>query len=424
MVIVGAGPAGLTAAHELLRRGHRPIVLEQDPIYVGGIAKTVAYRGYRFDIGGHRFFSKNAEVEALWSELLGDDMLTCQRLSRIYYRGRYFAYPIQARNALWNLGPVEATRCLVSYAAARLRPVPNPRTFAEWVRNQFGQRLFEIFFKTYTEKVWGMPTDELSADWAAQRIKGLDLGTVVRSAFRPASRRPVDAPVIKTLIDAFRYPRLGPGQCWERVATQLSAAGMPVRHGHTISRVHHRGGRVTAVTATTPDGPIRLDAGAVLSTMPLRELVLAMEPPAPEPVETAARALTYRDFLTVALVVDRPTVFSDNWIYIHEPGVQVGRIQNFKNWSSGMVADPTRSCLGLEYFCFEGDGLWTMTDNDLVSLATRELVKLGMCASNEVLDGTVVRQAKAYPVYDDDYQVHVQTIRDWLATTCPNLAVA
>jgi len=247
---------------------------------------------------------------------------------------------------------------------------------------------------------------------------------VVDSAFRPASRRPAAAPVITTLIDAFRHPRLDPGRCRERVATDLSAAGMPVRHGHTVSRVHHRGGRVTALRATTPHEPIRLEARAALSTLPLRELVLAVDPPAPPEIHAAASALTYHDFLTVALVVDRPTVFTDNWIYVHEPDAKVGRIQNFKDWSMAMVADPTHSCLGLDYFCFEGDGLWTTSDNALVARTTLELVKLGMCASNEVLGGTAARQAKAYPVYGDPCQVHVQTIRDWLATTCPNLAVA
>ena len=422
---MGAGPAGLTAAYELFKH-HIPVtILEQDPVQVGGLARTVEHNGYRFDIGGHRFFSKNQEVEDLWTEILGDEMLTRGRLSRIYYRGRFFAYPIKAANALWNLGPLEAARCLASYAWARLRPVKNPRSLEDWVRNQFGWRLFSIFFKTYTEKVWGISTKELSADWAAQRIKSLDLWLVIRSAVLPRRAAKNRGEVVTTLIDKFRYPRFGPGQMWERVAEISRQKGSPVLLGRSIERIKHESGAVTSVVVRTPQGTLEEHSGTnFLSSIPIRELVARLDPPAPEAVRRSAESLGYRDFISIALMIDRADVFPDNWIYIHDPSVKIGRIQNFKNWSPDMVPDQSKTCLGLEYFCFEGDGLWTSDDSALVALATRELAQLGICSPEQVFDGVVVRQRKAYPVYDDAYQSHVDVIRDYLLSDLPNLHLA
>ena len=422
---MGAGPAGLTAAYELMKHGVPVTVLEKDPRQVGGLARTVEHKGYRFDIGGHRFFSKNEAVEELWTEILGDEMLSRGRLSRIYYRGRFFAYPIQAFNALWNLGPIEAVLCLASYAHARLRPVKNPRTLEDWVRNQFGWRLYSIFFKTYTEKVWGISTRELSADWAAQRIKSLDLWVVIRSAVLPRRKATKRGEIVTTLIDRFRYPRFGPGQMWERVAEFTATRGRPVLLGRAVSRVRHRDGAVTAIETTDAGGRVEMHEGTdFVSSIPIRELVDRLDPPAPDNVRKAAGALGYRDFISIALMIDRPDVFPDNWIYIHDPAVKVGRIQNFKNWSPDMVPDRTKTCLGLEYFCFEGDGLWTATDEELVALAKKELAQLGICAAAEVFDGVVVRQQKAYPVYDDSYQANVAVVRDYLASALPNLHLA
>ena len=421
VVIMGAGPAGLTAAYELTRLGVPVVVIEMDPVYVGGIARTTEYKGYRFDIGGHRFFSKNQEIEDLWTEVLGDEMLDRARLSRIYYRGRYFDYPIRATNALAKLGPIEAARCAASYAWAKLHPVENPRSLEDWVRNQFGYRLYSIFFKTYTEKVWGISTKELSADWAAQRIKGLSLGEVIRRALLPRRARP-GAPVIKTLIDRFRYPRRGPGQFWEAVRDRLLVQGQEIRLGHRVVAINHGDGAVRSVTVRDREGAERDVAGAhFVSSLPIREMISILSPPAPEPVRHAAQALSYRDFLTVALIIDRAELFPDNWIYIHEAGVLVGRMQNFKNWSPDMVPDPDRTCIGLEYFCFQGDALWSSADADLIRLATAEMTKLGMVEPHEVLDGVVVRQAKAYPVYDDEYSGHLEVIRTWLTGALPNL---
>jgi protoporphyrinogen oxidase len=352
-------------------------------------------------------------------------MLNRGRLSRIYYRGRFFAYPIKAANALWNLGPIEAVRCLASYAWARLHPVKNPRSLEDWVRNQFGWRLYSIFFKTYTEKVWGISTRELSADWAAQRIKSLDLWLVIRSALLPRRNAKTRGEVVTTLIDKFRYPRFGPGQMWERVAEISASKGSPVLFGRTVDRVKHDRGAVTSVVVRTPQGALEEHAGTdFVSSIPIRELIARLDPPAPERVRHAAESLSYRDFISIALMIDRADVFPDNWIYIHDPTVKVGRIQNFKNWSPDMVPDQGKTCLGLEYFCFEGDGLWTSDDNALIALATKELAQLGICSPEQVFDGVVVRQQKAYPVYDDAYQSHVDVIRDYLLSDLPNLHLA
>jgi protoporphyrinogen oxidase len=425
VVIMGAGPAGLTAAYELFKHDIPVTILEKDPHQVGGLARTVEHKGYRFDIGGHRFFSKNQEVEDLWTEILGDEMLSRGRLSRIYYRGRFFAYPIKAVNALWNLGPLEALLCVASYVRARLQPVKNPKSLEDWVRNQFGWRLYSIFFKTYTEKVWGISTKQLSADWAAQRIKSLDLWLVLRSALLPRRRPSHRGEVVTTLIDKFRYPRFGPGQMWERVAEIGRAKGSPVRFGRTIDSIKHQGGLVRSVVSRTANNTLEEHTGTdFISSIPIRELIGRLDPPAPQPVRRAADSLSYRDFISIALMIDRADVFPDNWIYIHDPSVHVGRIQNFKNWSPDMVPDQTKTCLGLEYFCFEGDGLWTSDDSALVELAKKELAQLGICSPEQVFDGVVVRQQKAYPVYDDAYQSHVDVIRNYLLTHLPNLHLA
>jgi protoporphyrinogen oxidase len=426
VVVMGAGPAGLTAAYELMRNEVPVTVLEKDPVYVGGISRTVEHRGYRFDIGGHRFFSKSQEIENLWSEVLGAELLTRGRLSRIYYKGKYFAYPLKATNALLNMGPFETVRCMTSYAWARVRPVKNPRSFEDWVRNQFGRRLFSIFFKTYTEKVWGISTKELSADWAAQRIKGLDLSTAIRTALLPQRRRKKGrGAVIKTLIDEFRYPRFGPGQMWERVRGALTVSGNAVALGQEVAAIRHEGGRVTSVVVrdpTEPSGAMREVEGThFISTLPIRELVARCEPALPAAIQEAANSLKYRDFLTVAVVVSREKVFPDNWIYIHDPKAVVGRIQNFKNWSPEMVPDPKTTCLGMEYFCFEGDGLWDSTDEQLVELARRDLARLRICKPEEVSWGVVVRQPKAYPVYDDVYKRHLAVLAGYFAEHLPNL---
>jgi protoporphyrinogen oxidase len=419
---MGAGPAGLTAAYELVVHQQVGVtVLEKDLRYVGGISRTVEQNGYRFDIGGHRFFSKSTEIEDLWTEIMGDDLLVRPRLSRIVYKGKYFDYPLKAFNALFNLGPIETIHCITSYVRARIAPNRHPRSLEDWVTNQFGKRLFEIFFKTYTEKVWGMSTKELSADWAAQRIKGLSLLEAIKNAVLPQKSKKGGA-VIKTLIDEFRYPRCGPGELWERAAATISQQGYPVMMGKEVVSIQHDGQQVTGILIRDADGSTNLVQGThYISTLPMRELVHAFDPPLPPHVRLAADGLKYRDFLTVALIVNKAELFPDNWIYLHDPDLVAGRIQNFKNWSPDMVPDSAKTCLGLEYFCFEGDGLWTSSDEDLVELGGKDLLKLKMCKPEEILGGFVVRQPKAYPVYNDEYKMHVRTIRDCLEEQVPNL---
>src|ERR1700690_367172 len=412
-VIVGAGPAGLTAAYELSKQGASVVVLESDPEYVGGISRTVNYKGFRFDIGGHRFFSKSREVEDLWTEIAGDLMLERPRSSRIFYNGQFYSYPLKAIEALTKLGLIESIRCLASFAAARLHPTPNPKTFEDWVVNQFGERLFRIFFKTYTEKVWGMKCQEISADWAAQRIKGLSLGSAIKHALLP-SRKPKDrTQVVKTLIDTFRYPRQGPGMMWEACTAKIRHLGGQVLLGRKVVGCRFDASRnVWIVTARDAGGRTEEFCGEnVISSMPIRELVAQIEPSVPDNVNQAAQSLRYRDFLTVGLIVHDRGRFSDNWIYIHDPSVQVGRVQNYKSWSPEMVPDPAYSSYGLEYFCFEGDQLWNAPDRELIDLAKREIQRVNLAASADVVDGCVIRQPKAYPVYDDAYQQHVHTIR-------------
>jgi protoporphyrinogen oxidase len=422
VAVIGAGPAGLTAAYLLSKRGVPVTVLEADPHYVGGISRTVRYKGFHFDIGGHRFFSKSKEVEDLWTELLPNDMLQRPRSSRIFYRGRFFSYPLKAGEALANLGVIESARCVLSYLKARAFPRANPRSFEDWVTNQFGARLFSIFFKTYTEKVWGMSCKEISADWAAQRIEGLSLKTAILNALFPKKPKNTGE-VIKTLIDTFRYPRKGPGMMWEACAGRVKELGGNIYMGRRVTSCRYDAGRGlwTVGHEGTAGDPAWTQARHVISSAPMRQLIAGLSPLPSPPARTAAESLRYRDFLTVALVLKDREQFSDNWIYIHDPGVRVGRVQNFKSWSPEMVGDPGLNCYGLEYFCFEGDGLWNSTDADLVKLATEELAKIGLAAPEDVLDGCVVRQPKAYPVYDDNYARHVETIRRELEKHYPNL---
>lgn len=410
-VVIGAGPAGLSTAWELARLDQPAVVFESSPD-VGGLSRTVSYKGYRFDIGGHRFFSKLPEIEDLWQEMMGDDFLERPRLSRIYYNGKFFDYPLRPLNALRGLGLWEAIRVSLSYLAVRIAPHREEENFEQWVSNRFGRRLFEIFFKTYTEKVWGTPCTEISADWAVQRIKNLDLVKAVKNALLGQRR---GGEVITTLIDRFRYPRHGPGMMWERFRDRLAERGIETILETPVVGLVHEDGLVRSVRVRPVDGEEREEHGRhFVSSMPISQLVECLDPPAPDKVLAAARALKYRDFLTVVLIVDREETFPDNWIYIHSPDVRVGRVQNFKQWSPEMVSDTSKTSLGLEYFVHEGDDLWSSTDEELLALGEREMAALGLIEAGEVVDGTVVRVHKAYPVYDGDYRQHVDVLRRYL----------
>jgi protoporphyrinogen oxidase len=409
VIIIGAGPGGLTTAYLLAKQGVPVTVLEADDV-VGGISRTAQYNGYRFDIGGHRFFTKIKPVEDLWHEILGDEFISVPRMSRIHYKGRFFDYPLKAANALRGLGVVNAVRIVTSYIQAHLQPSPVEENLEQWVTNRFGRRLYEIFFKTYTEKVWGIPCTEIRAEWAAQRIQNLSLYKAILSA-AAVNRRSTD---IKTLINEFQYPRYGPGQMWETCRDRVVEMGGEVLMQHRVEALELDGDRVVAVRTSSPEGERRFAGEHFFSTMPVRDLVAAFDPPPPPDVAAAGAGLNYRDFLTVALMLDRDDLFADNWIYIHTPGVKVGRIQNFNNWSRAMVPDAGHTCVGLEYFCFEGDNLWNSSDEDLIALATRELAELNITGGARVVDGTVVRMPKAYPVYDSAYRGHLDRVREFI----------
>jgi protoporphyrinogen oxidase len=409
VVVAGAGPAGLAAALALARAGRAVVLLEREA-EVGGIARTVVRDGYRFDIGGHRFFTRVPEVQALWDELLGADMLVRRRRSRILYRGHYYDYPLTAANALGGLGPVESARILASYLAARLRPIRPERSLADWVTNRFGRRLFKIFFRTYTEKVWGMPCETIGPQWAAQRIRGLSLAAAALDMLRRGAGNH------RSLITEFRYPRLGPGMLWSRMARELAERGGRVLLSHRLVAVRHEGGALREVEVEGPAGRLALPASSLVSTMPLRDLVAALAPAPPPEVAAAAARLRSRAFLSVSLVLDGPEPFPDTWLYLHDPAVRAGRVQNFRAWSPELVPDPDTSSVGMEYFCWPGDELWRRPDAELVDLAAADLDRLGFRRRGGVRAGHVFRVADAYPVYDEGFAEALAVARGWLGT--------
>ena len=413
VVIIGAGPAGLTAAYQLSKQNIKSIVLEKAD-KVGGISRTETYKGYRFDIGGHRFFTKVGEVHQVWEEILGDEFIKVPRLSRIYYQGKFYDYPLSLFNTISNLGFVTSFLVLQSYLKAKIksRILQNTKieTFEDWVCDCFGVRLYRIFFKTYTEKVWGIPCNKIRADWAAQRIQGMSFKRAVLHALFGSHKA-------KSLIKEFDYPIFGPGMMWERCQEIVERWGSPVYLNTAVTRLERDGTKVKSITVRQGDRTTQIVGEHFISTMPISLLLNQLDPPPPAHVLEAARGLKYRDFLIVALIVNREHLFPDNWLYIHSPEFKVGRIQNFKNWSPAMVPDSSKTCLGMEYFCSEGDDLWEMSDEQLIELATQEVIALRLgIQEGEVEDGVVIRQPKAYPVYDGEYRQHLQVIQDYLET--------
>jgi protoporphyrinogen oxidase len=406
VVIVGAGPAGLAAGYELINRNIRPLILERDRI-VGGIARTESYRDFYFDIGGHRFFSKNREINDLWEEVLGDDFLRVDRLSRIYYQGKYFNYPLRPANALFNLGPLESLLIFFSYCRKRLSPSAEENSFEEWVINRFGERLYNTFFKTYTEKVWGIPCSEIRADWAAQRIKGLSLMVAVSNALFGGQQT-------KSLIEQFSYPKLGPGMMWNGFMDRIIAGSGEVRLNSEVSAVLHDSSKITGIEYRSNGSTMHVTPEHCISSVPIPKLVKLFEPKPPAEVIEAAGRLSYRAFIIVVLIVDDPELFPDQWLYVHSPDVQVGRIQNFKNWSRSMVPDQSKTSIGMEYFCNEKDQTWNMQDSELVAMARREMATLGLGDKDQIVDSYVVRQPNAYPVYDSAYKQSLQVLRRYL----------
>ncbi len=408
VIIAGAGPAGLTAAYEACKKGLNPVVFEKDR-EVGGISKTVNYNDYLFDVGGHRFFTKYQEVKTIWDEILGEDFLTRPRLSRIYYNNDFFYYPLKPLNALKNLGLINSVSIVWSYILSQICPYKDVKNFEEWISNKFGKKLFNIFFKTYTMKVWGISCKEIQADWAAQRIKSLSLGKAILNSIGFLGKGRVT-----TLIDEFQYPRKGPGQMWNAARELIEKKGGKVKLNTPVVQFNRKSNKIISLTIKNNGSLQEINGDHFLSTIPLRELVQGIKPDAPVEVLDAAQNLKYRDFFTVGLIIDKPSIFPDNWIYIHSPEVQVGRIQNFKNWSPEMVPNPKMTTLGLEYFCFDTDDIWKKDNEELIEMAKEEAVKLKFAAREQIIDGLVIRSPKTYPIYDEGYLERVGIIQNYL----------
>jgi protoporphyrinogen oxidase len=422
VVIIGAGPAGLTAAYELTKSGVTSIVLEADSV-VGGLSRTEVRDGWRFDIGGHRFFTKVQRVDDFWHEILDDDeFLQRPRASRIYYQGKFFDYPIRPVKALRTLGLVEAMRCGASFLWVRVRPPKDQSTLEGYIVSNYGWRLYHHFFKTYSEKLWAMPPSEIGADWGAQRIKGMSLWNAVWEPVRSRLAGSRDrSRQVTSLIERFQYPKYGPGMMWERCRDLVEANGTKVIMETPVTRIVHEGGRAVSVVAEADGVTTEYPADHVVSSMPFSLLLRAMDPPVPAEVQQAADDLRFRDFLTVALVVPADKVaWTDNWLYVHAPDVKTMRIQNFGSWSPYLVKDG-RNVLGLEYTVLEGDESWTASDAELIERGKTELERMGLVDGADVEAGYVVRIPKAYPVYDDAYGDNVDVLRAWLADNAPNV---
>ncbi len=408
VIIMGAGPAGLAAAYKL--KQDKQVILLESENQVGGISKTIQYNGYYFDLGGHRFFTKFDEVNLFWNEILGSSFVRTPRLSRIYYRNRFFNYPLTPLNALFGVGIFDTVVIILSYLKSKLFPYPVEDTFEQWVSNRFGKRLYSIFFKTYTEKVWGIPCSQLEAEWSAQRIKGLSLTTaIINAVFKPKNSK------IKTLIDEFDYPEYGPGMMYTAAKDKIESAGGRVLLKSKIIGVNHENYIIRSVDYSDSNGNVHQLAGDdFVSSIPITELIQILNPRPPAEVVKAAESLAYRSLITVDIIVNRPVLFPDNWIYIHSPEVKLGRIQNFKNWSRKMAPDPNKTSLGLEYFSTENDELWNLPDAELFKLAAAEVEKIKICNASEIEDYIVVRVPKAYPVYNTGYQKHLNIVKDYL----------
>ncbi len=411
LVIVGGGPSGMAAALEAVRHGANPVVLERLD-QVGGLARTIERGGNRFDIGPHRFFTLNEEVKQLFMEMCGADLCRVSRLTRIFYKRKYFNYPLTPLNALFGMGIGSSLNVCLSYAAARLRSRPRTApllTFEDWVVDRFGRTLFETFFKTYTEKVWGISCQRIGADWAGQRIKGLSLTAAIMNAlFRPKQK------VAKTLIDEFMYPRLGAGQIYEKMAAKVERAGGQIMTGATATRIRRDGNRVIAVEYRRADGSQKKIAGDFfLSSAPLSDIVDQIDPPPPPEVLAASRSLRYRNHVGVKLAVKGTAPFADNWIYVHSSDVRMARISDYRNFSPDMGAAPDMHPMTIEYFCFPGDDIWESSDNDLIARAVCELAQMGI-AHGPISDAFVVRSEKAYPVIELGYEEKIATIKSFL----------
>ena len=413
ILVLGGGPAGISCAYELAQRGVSPTVIERHG-QVGGLCRTIPHEGFLFDVGPHRFFTKNGEVDRLWHEVLGDQSVTVGRRTRILYRKHLFDYPLKPLAALRGLGLWTSAKAMASFA--RIKLFPGRRSpadsFEDWVVSQFGRVVYEIFFKTYTEKVWGIPCRTIAAEWAGQRIKGLSLTTALLNSLK----RGGGGAGVKSLVDQFDYPRRGAGQVYERLAEMAASRGAAMVLGTRVVGVHHDQSRVTAIEVEdSAGGRRRLPAEQVFSSIPLTELIQRLNPAPPAAVIEAARTLYYRDHVTVNLVVRRRRPFPDNWIYVHDPRVRMARIACYGNFSEDMLAGPGQDALSVEYFAFAHDDLWQMDDRRLIALAEQELEQVGLVKAAEIASAFVVRERDSYPVYYLGYRNNLDTVRAYLA---------
>ncbi|KPA12122.1 Amine oxidase domain protein, partial [Candidatus Magnetomorum sp. HK-1] len=406
VIIIGAGPAGLTAGYECVMKGFHPLIFEKSN-KVGGISRTETYNGYFFDIGGHRFFTKSNKIQKLWEDVLDDDFITVPRISRIYYNGRFYDYPLQFMNVLKNLGLKECFLIVLSYIKSKCSRKDIEDSFDKWVSNQFGNRLYQTFFKTYTEKVWGIPCNQISSDWASQRIQGLSLRSAIMNAF-------IDNKKVKTLIDKFYYPVKGPGMMWERFHHIIENKGGTVLFNAKVIKLEHDNKEIKNLTYFNNNKREQMPVKQIISSEAISSLVLMLSPTPPEKVVSAAKCLAYRSLIVVVLMIDKKNLFPDQWIYIHSPDVKVGRIQNYANWSVAMLPDQEKTCIAMEYFCSEGDETWLSSDNTLIKQASQELSLLGLADLNDIIDHCVVRQPKAYPVYDKNYSKNLSIIKAYI----------
>jgi len=410
-LVIGAGPAGISCAHHLATQGHRVTVWDRNS-RVGGLARTENFQGFRFDVGPHRFFTKNDMVDELWTEMAGEDLVEVDRLTRILYDGKLFRYPLKPFDALVGLGLGTSTKAVLSYMAAQFsQSTQQPAHFEEWVSNKFGAVLYEIFFKHYTEKVWGIPCSKISGDWATQRIRGLSLGSVILNSCLPFLNKSGN---VKSLVDSFKYPKFGAGQTFERMAALTQVLDGTVCLNRTVTRLQCEGNRVVAVEATENGRSISEDVDFVFSSMPLATLVNKLHPSVPENIQNSARSLYYRDHLCVNLIIDKKVVFPDNWIYVHSPQMKCSRLTSYGNFSADMLGTPEMSAIAVEYFCFHYDDMWNADDTWLIKFAVDELESLGFITKNQVVDGYVCREPDSYPAYHLEYRGHVDSIREHL----------
>jgi protoporphyrinogen oxidase len=422
ILIVGAGPAGLACANELFVQKNKDFfidLIEKDS-QVGGISKTVEFDGYYYDLGGHRFFSKIKEVNQLWKKTLSKDFISRKRLSRIYYNYKFYDYPLKIKATLFNLGLYESFRIGISYLKSKLFPMKDEQNFEQWVTNRFGSRLYNTFFKTYTEKVWGLPCSEIRAEWAAQRIKNLSLISAVLNAL-PWKKKNTK---VKTLIDKFNYPKYGPGMMYEKMAENiLKNKNFNLNINSEVLGLSFKNNKWCAKIKET-SRIYNQEYDFLVSTMPISSLIINMDYDIPIEIKDIASKLKYREFLIVCLVFDKPNKLKDTWIYIHDKSIKIGRLQILNNWSPYMVKDKNHASYGAEYFCSEGDDLWKTPDSKMVELAVKELKKINLVPNNyRCIQGKVVRVKKTYPVYDKFYADNISKLISFIKTI-PNLQVA